>query len=261
MESRRSPGSRSSLTHSPSEPRCGPSNQNQGLGRRSRLRDRRPLSIDGSRPKVAHHPPPTMAAWSSAGPVRPGFELGSACGGDMGDGDNGGEDAGIASHRIAPGLLREARPGGQQKELVLSRMRRAPCCGKRRAGRRAAWWRQLIGEGQLSWHAGRCWARRRRQVPSLWFWVVDGADWPDFSVPAAKTGALGKDKSGADMQGQLSGGCGPERETPPSHSETTSTGRSKRDPARPENKRGPRMGCVSADREGKANTKYLDDGA
>jgi hypothetical protein len=98
---------------------------------RSSAVEHRRFAVKGCTPPVTtHHPPPTMAAWSPAGPVRPGFELGSACGGDMGDGDNGGEDAGIASHRIAPGLLREARPGASKKNSS------CPGCGGRPAAAR-----------------------------------------------------------------------------------------------------------------------------
>jgi hypothetical protein len=203
-----------SKAHSPSEPRCGPGTWTKIT---AGLRDLRPLSMDSSRPKVARPPPMARPALSDLG-----LSLGRHAVVTWAMATTGKR----RRHRIASPL--DCGKQGQQKQLLLSRMRRAPCCGKRRAGRRAAWWRQLIGEGQLSWHAGRCWARRRRQVPSLWFWVVDGADWPVFRVPAAKTGALGKDKSGADMQGQLSGSCGPERDK--SRSETTSTGRSNRTP-------------------------------
>ncbi len=56
------------------------------------------------------------------------------------------------------------RPGRQVQNTLA-------CCGKRRAGEREAGWRRLIGEGQLSWHAGRCCARgaarfRRRGLGS-----------------------------------------------------------------------------------------------
>jgi hypothetical protein len=190
MESRRSPGSRSSSSLTVGA-EVWPSLQPEP-GIRTKIRAARSSAVDH---------PPSMEAWSRAGPARPdlGLSLGRHAVVTWAMATTGGR-------RIASPL--DCGKQGQQKGLVLSRMRRAPCCGKRRAGRRAAWWRQLIGEEQLSWHAGRCWARRRRQVPSLWFWVVDGADWPAFGVPAAKTGAPGKDKSGADMQGQLSGGCG-----------------------------------------------------
>lgn len=48
-------------------------------------------------------------------------------------------------------------------------------------------------------------ARRCRRVPSLWFWVVDGADWTAGGMPAAKNGTPQPGKGGAICKASAAG--------------------------------------------------------
>lgn len=151
MESRSSPDSEA-LTIGAEVWCVKPSNR--GLGPRPRLRDLRPLRIDRSHPKVTHHDP--------GGPVRLGLILGRhAVTWAMATTTGMDPRPGWKTHRIAPGIA------GTKAKKKSSRQG----CGELLRAARGE--REEVGVvAALDWRGVAelaCWARRRRQVPSLWF--------------------------------------------------------------------------------------------